>query len=63
MQGIGVLELVDEDMGEALAQRAPDIAIVAQQIALGEDQIVKIELGARALMVAVALQDRARHVD
>ena len=31
--------------------------MVAQQIARGEDQVVKIEQGARALMVAEASQD------
>ena len=63
LQRIGILELIDEDMGEALAQRAPDIVMVAQQIARGEDQIVEVELGARALMVAIAMQDRTRFLD
>ena len=63
LQRIGVLELIDEDMREALSQRAPDIVMVAQQIARGEDQIVEVELGARALVVAIALQDRTRLLD
>ena len=37
--------------------------MVAQQIARGENQIVEIKLGARALVVAIALQDRTRFVD
>ena len=63
LQGIGVLELVDEDVGETLPERAADVVMVAQQIARGEDQIVEVELGARALVVAIALQDRTRFVD
>jgi hypothetical protein len=63
LQGIGVLELVDEDMGETLPQRPAHGVMVAQQVARGENQIVEIELGAGALVVAIALQDRTRFVD
>lgn len=63
LQGIGVLELVDEDMGETLSQSTAHGIVVAQQIARGENQIVEIELGAGALVLAIALQDRARFVD
>ena len=37
--------------------------MVAQQVARGEDQIIEVELGARALVVAIALQDRTRLLD
>ena len=63
LQGIGVLKLVDEDMGETLSQRLAHGVVVAQQVARGENQIVEIELGAGALVVAIALQDRSRFVD
>ena len=63
LQGIGVLELIDKDMGEALSQRVPHIVTVAQQVARGEVEIVEVELGARALMVAIAMQDQTRFLD
>jgi hypothetical protein len=63
LQGICVLELIDEDMGETLSQRAAHGIMVAQQVARGENQIVEVELGAGALVVAIALQDRTRFVD
>ena len=50
-------------MGETLAQRAAHVVMVAQQIARGENQIVEVEQGARAFVVAEALQDRTRFVD
>ena len=50
-------------MGETLPKRAAHVIMVAQQVARGENQIVEIELGARALVVAIALQDRTRFVD
>jgi hypothetical protein len=45
-------------MGEALSQRVPLIVTVAQQVARGEVEVVEVELGARALMVAIAMQDQ-----
>ena len=63
MQRIGVLELVDKDMGETLPQRPAHGIMVAQQVARGENQIVEIELGVGALVIAIALQDRTCFVD
>ena len=50
-------------MGEALSQRVPLIVTVAQQVARGEVEVVEVELGARALMVAIAMQDQTRFLD
>ena len=55
--------LIDKDMGEALSQRVPLIVTVAQQVARGEVEVVEVELGARALMVAIAMQDQTRFLD
>ena len=50
-------------MGEAVSQCAPDIVMIAQQIACGENQIVEVELSARTLVVAITLQNRAHFFD
>ena len=63
LQGISVLKLVDEDMGETLSQSLAHGVMVAEQVASSKNQIVEVEVGAGALVVAVALQDRTRFVD
>ena len=43
LQGVGVLELVHEDAGEARGEGPAHVIVIAQQIAGGENQIVEIE--------------------
>ena len=60
---VSILKLVDEDMCETLPKRPAHVIMVAQQVARGKNQIIEIELGAGAFVVAIALQDRTRFVD
>ena len=43
LQRVGVLEFVDEDMGEALLQLGAHGGVVAHEVARGQQQIEKIE--------------------
>ena len=56
LQRIGVLELVDEDDAEALAELAAHIGVVADQIARLDQQIEEVERAGFLLALFVALQ-------
>ena len=43
LERVGVLELVDKDVAEALGQRPAHLVMIAQQVAGGEDQIVEVQ--------------------
>ena len=58
LQWVGVLELVDEDVAEALGQRPAHLVVVPQQVAGGKDQVVEVQQRRRTLVLAEACQDR-----
>ena len=58
LQRIGVLELVDEDVGETRGERPAHRLVIAQQVARGEEQVVEVEQRGGALVVPEALRDR-----
>ena len=63
LQGIGILELVHQDAGEARGEGAAHVVVIAQQIARSKDQVVEIEERRRSLVVAKAIDDRLHERD
>ena len=60
---IGVLELVDEDVGEAFGECPAHVLVVAQQVARGEDQVVEIEQRRGTLVAAKSFHHRHEEPD
>ena len=60
LQRIGVLELVDEDLLEARLEAAPDLRVVAHEVARAEQQIEEVERAAPGLQLVVAIDGAAQ---
>ncbi|AOG02868.1 putative ATP-dependent exodeoxyribonuclease domain protein (plasmid) [Bosea sp. RAC05] len=58
LEGVGVLKLVDQDVGIAVGQRLTDSLVVAQQVARGLDQVVEVQQRGVALVGTELLDQR-----
>ena len=62
LQGIGVLELVDEDVRPARLQAAAHVRVVAHQVARAQQQIDEVEAAGPRLQALVVLDQRPQVV-
>ena len=59
LQGVRILELVHQNVGELPGKSPANLVEVPQQIARGEDQVIEVELRRRALVLAETVHDRS----
>ena len=63
LERVGVLELIDKDMREPCGKGGTHRIMVAQQVASGENQIIKVKESGGALVVAKAFDHGLNELD